>query len=212
MAQTARKPLQKRSRETLEKLLAAGIELLEQDGYEGLSIADLSARAGVSVGSIYQRFDGKEVLFAALQERILERIDAEQAGLFQSINSALPDGALIREAVSRLASLFQRNEAILRVMILRGAIDEPTRQRGSRSSVGLARAFESFLLSRVRRFGHPQPEIAADICFRIVYATLTRRIMSGSSFESEAETSWDLLAAEVGNASAAYLLAKPEAL
>lgn len=209
MDATARRPKQRRSRATLEKLLAAGIALLAEKGYEGLSIADLSARASVSVGSIYQRFDGKEALFAALQERILESIDAEQADLFRTIDRAQPDARLVAEAVDRLAALLRRNEPLLRVMILRGAVDEATRQRGSRSSLGLARAFENFLLSSIRAFGHEQPELAADIAFRIVYATLTRRIMSGARFESDADTSWDQLAAEVGRACAAYLLAPP---
>lgn len=207
MEATARKPMQNRSRATLEKLLAAGVELLHEKGYEGLAIADLSARSGVSVGSIYQRFDGKEALFLALQQRILERLEAEQSDLFRSIDRDLPDAELVRQAIARLAALFRRNEALLRVMILRGAVDEETRRRGSRSSIALARAFEDFLLSSIRQFGHEKPEVAADICFRIVYATLTRRIMSGPNFESEAESSWDTLAKEVARACAAYLLA-----
>lgn len=202
-----RRPLQKRSRETLERLLAAGVELLREKGYEGLSIAELSARSGVSVGSIYQRFDGKEPLFVALQERILERIDAEQQGLFDDLDRSLPDVGLVTEAVGRLAALFHRHEALLRVMILRGAVDEATRRRGSRSSLVLAQAFETFLLSSLRRFGHERREIAADVAFRIVYATLTRRIVSGPNFESGTELSWETLAGEVARACAAYLLA-----
>ncbi len=206
MDAVVRKPMQRRSRETLERLLAAGIGLLREEGYEGLSIAELSARAGVSVGSIYQRFDGKEVLFAALQERILEGIDAEQAALFDDVDPDLPDHELVREAVARLAALCRRNEPLLRVMILRGAVDEPTRRRGSRSSIVLAHSFEHFLLARVRGFGHADPALAADVSFRMVYATLTRRIMSGPTFESETDISWDVLSAELGRACAAYLL------
>ena len=206
MDAVVRKPMQRRSRETLERLLAAGIELLREAGYEGLSIAELSARSGVSVGSIYQRFDGKEALFAALQERILEGIDAEQAALFDDVDPDLPDHELVREAVARLAAMCRRNEPLLRVMILRGAVDEPTRQRGSRSSIVLARSFEQFLLARVKRFGHEDPALAADVSFRMVYATLTRRIMSGPTFESQTDISWDVLSAELGRACAAYLL------
>lgn len=202
----ARKPMQQRSRATLEKLLGAGVELLRERGYEGLSIGEVSARAGVSVGSIYQRFENKEALFAALQERIMEMVDAEQRQLFEDIDRALPDPELVHEAIERLAALFRRHEPLLRVMILRGAVDEPTRQRGSASSIALAKAFGGFLLASIRRFGHESPELAADVSFRIVYATLTRRIMSGPTFESRSEISWDDLAAEVARACAAYLL------
>lgn len=199
--------MQKRSRVTLERLLQAGVGLLAERGYEGLSIADLSARSGVSVGSIYQRFDGKESLFAALRERILEGIDAQQSDLFRSIDPTLPDARLVVEAIGRLAALLRRHEALLRVMILRGAVDEETRRRGSQSSVALARAYETFLLASVRRFGHERPELAADMSFRIVYATLTRRIMSGPKFESETEIDWDTFVAELARSQASYLLA-----
>lgn len=210
MDATTRRPMQQRSRATLEKLLSAGVDLLEEKGYEGLSIADLSARAGVSVGSIYQRFDGKESLFAALRERILERLDAQQSDLFRPIDRSLPDAALVVEAVRRLATLLRRHEALLRVMILRGAVDEETRRRGSRSSVALARAYESHLLGSVRRFGHPHPDLAADMSFRIVYATLTRRIMSGPTFESETDIDWDTFVAELATSQARYLLSDAE--
>ena len=70
----------------------------------------------------------------------------------------------------------------------------------------LAHSFEHFLLARVRRFGHADPALAADVSFRMVYATLTRRIMSGPTFESETDISWDVLSAELGRACAAYLL------
>lgn len=212
MDANARKPMQKRSRATLEKLLRAGVELLGERGYEGLSIAELSARAGVSVGSIYQRFDGKEALFAALRDRVMATIDAEQGRLFDDIDPALPDQALVHAAVGRLAAHVRRHGPLLRAMILRGTVDEPTRLRGSESSMTLAKAFETFLLSSVRRFGHESPERAADVSFRIVYATLTRRIVSGPSFESDAVISWDELAAEVARVCAAYLLGpSPEA-
>lgn len=209
MRVSARKPMQKRSRDTLEKLLATGTSLLAEKGYEGFSIADVSARSGVSIGSLYQRFESKETMFAALQERILERIDAEQATLFSTIDKNLGDRELILESVRRLTAFVRSNEPLLRVMILRGAVDEATRERGSRSSVALAHAFSSFLLSSVRDFGHEQPPVAADIAFRIVYATLTRRIMSGPTFESDANISWTLLSEEVGRACAAYLLNPP---
>ncbi|ACM31314.1 hypothetical protein A6U89_30665 [Agrobacterium sp. B133/95] len=204
-----RAPRQKRSRNSLEKLMTAGVDLLEEKGFEGLSIAELSIRSGVSIGSIYQRFEGKDALFASLQEEILKRIDAEQSDLFRRIDSSLPDDRLVVEAVGRLAIFFQQNEGLLKIMILRGAVDEDTRRRGSRSSIQLALAFESFLLSSIRRFGHAQPEVAADVCFRIVYATFTRRIMSGSTFESETVLSWETLGDEVAHVCASYLLSPP---
>ncbi len=178
-----RQPLQDRSRRSLERVLAAGTDVLAEKGYDGLSIGEVSQRSGVSVGSIYQRFGSKAVLFDALQEAILTRIDAEQAALYDDLGDGKSDAELVAVAVHRIAAHFRRNEALLRVMILRGAVDETTRSRGSRSSMVAAANFEALLRERVKRFRHPDPVLACDVAFRIVYASLTRRIMSGPTFE-----------------------------
>jgi len=44
-----RPPQQRRSRESLERVLKAGELVLEQKGYEGFTIAEVSRRAKVSV-------------------------------------------------------------------------------------------------------------------------------------------------------------------
>lgn len=202
-----RTPQQDRSRKSLERVLKAGIALLAEKGYDGFSIADVSARSGVSVGSIYQRFQSKAVLFIALQERILKDVDAEQETLFASIDTRrLDDGAIVDAAVHRMADHLRRHEALLRVMIVRGAIDEATRARGSRSSLTLARNFEHFLAGTLRHVAHEAPAIAVDVSFRIIYASLTRRILSGPTFESTVELPWETFVAELSRACGAYLL------
>lgn len=67
---TARKkPRQGRSRETVEALLEATARVLVSAGYDRASTNRIAEAAGVSVGSLYQYFPGKEALVAALIER-----------------------------------------------------------------------------------------------------------------------------------------------
>jgi AcrR family transcriptional regulator len=202
-----RSPQQVRSRKSLEKVLSAGVALLAERGYDGLSIAEVSTRARVSVGSIYQRFPSKAVLFRALQERMLSLINAEQEALFDGIDaSVLDDGAIIDMAVHRVADHFRRHEPLLRVMIMRGATDEETRVRGSGSAHVLAQSFERFL-GKSLRMKRRDAMLATDMCFRIVYASLARRILWGPTFESPVELSWDTFVSELSRACRAYLLA-----
>jgi AcrR family transcriptional regulator len=65
-------PQQARSRRTLERLREAAWDLLEQEGVEALTITGVSAGAGVSVGSFYARFEGKEELLDHLEAVALE--------------------------------------------------------------------------------------------------------------------------------------------
>src|SRR5882724_11093457 len=64
-----RKPTQARSRARVESMLKAASTLLGEVGYDGLSTNLIAERAGVPVGSIYQFFDGKDDIVAALVEQ-----------------------------------------------------------------------------------------------------------------------------------------------
>lgn len=73
----ARKPpTQDRARATVDALVQATAKVLIEEGYEGASTNKIAARAGVSVGSLYQYFDGKEQLVRAVGERHHEQMMA----------------------------------------------------------------------------------------------------------------------------------------
>src|SRR5215813_10517598 len=60
---------QERSRATVEALLDATARVLVREGYDRASTNRIAAKAGVSVGSLYQYFPNKEALVAALVAR-----------------------------------------------------------------------------------------------------------------------------------------------
>jgi AcrR family transcriptional regulator len=61
-------PSQTRSRESLARILLSARDLFVEKGFEGTTIADISAHSGVSVGSIYHRFKDKKTIFYAVLE------------------------------------------------------------------------------------------------------------------------------------------------
>ncbi len=72
---TARKrPVQERSRHTVESILEATSQVLVQRGYEGTTTGAVVERAGVSIGTLYQYFPNKESLVVALIERHVEDV------------------------------------------------------------------------------------------------------------------------------------------
>lgn len=64
-----RNPRQARAAATIETILDAAFQLLERDGARKLTTNHIAARAGVSVGTIYQYFRDKDDILAALAER-----------------------------------------------------------------------------------------------------------------------------------------------
>lgn len=65
---------QSRSKHKRAKLLAAGLELFRQKGYEATSVEEISARAEVAVGGFYQHFANKRQLLVTLMDKLLESL------------------------------------------------------------------------------------------------------------------------------------------
>ena len=66
--QVRRRPQQERSQHTVAAILEATRRLLRQRPYEQVSMNQVARVAGVSVGTLYQYFGGKEALVLALSQ------------------------------------------------------------------------------------------------------------------------------------------------
>ncbi|TVR38516.1 MAG: TetR/AcrR family transcriptional regulator [Nitriliruptor sp.] len=76
-----RVPRQARSRATVAFVLDAAAQVFGERGYAATT-NEIAARAGVSIGSLYQYFAGKDALLVALAERHLAEAQAQlQAAL-----------------------------------------------------------------------------------------------------------------------------------
>jgi len=70
---------QRRSQRTLEHILEAAEELLQDRDFDRLTMAELAEHAGCAVGTLYGRIPNKDSLLACLYER-LDRQIQEQVG------------------------------------------------------------------------------------------------------------------------------------
>src|SRR5207237_189464 len=109
-----RPPQQQRSRESFERVLEAAVDLLETEGYAGFTLAEVSRRARVSIGSIYARVSSKDDLFYAIHERVMAQIGVENE-VFSDLTrwQGLPTRRLVMEAVRELAEPFRAHAEIL---------------------------------------------------------------------------------------------------
>jgi len=200
-------PQQERSRASFERVLEAGTSLLEEDGWDGFTLAEVSRRAGVSIGSIYARVKSKDDLFYAIHERHVARIADDHSGLADLGQwQDLPTRELVVEAVRELGEVFRANDRILRVIMHRGIVDPVVAARSSAGASQFSDWVERLLLERRAEIVHADPETAVDVAFRIAWATFSRQILYGPTFESRRYIEWDRLVAEVGSACATYLL------
>jgi len=62
-------PIQRRSKATVEAVLEAGARLLLTIGYDKASTNKIAEKAGISIGSLYEYFPGKDAIFAEIRRR-----------------------------------------------------------------------------------------------------------------------------------------------
>jgi AcrR family transcriptional regulator len=75
-----KRPRQQRAGQTVEAVLEAAAQVLEAGGLAAFNTNAVAARAGVSIGSLYQYFPGKDAVMAALIRREAARFEAALAG------------------------------------------------------------------------------------------------------------------------------------
>jgi AcrR family transcriptional regulator len=78
-------PRQTRSKETVRVILEASARILESEGMRGCNTNAIAARAGVSIGSLYQYFPNKDAIVRAL-------ISSFEETLHDSVQRAVQDG------------------------------------------------------------------------------------------------------------------------
>src|SRR5579872_7270759 len=64
-----KQPVQRRSKATVEAVLAAAAHILQERGAAGFNTNAVAARAGVSIGSLYQYFASKDAILLALMQQ-----------------------------------------------------------------------------------------------------------------------------------------------
>jgi AcrR family transcriptional regulator len=74
-----RRPVQARSKQTVERILAAAAHVFSERGYAATT-NHVAEAAGLSIGSLYQYFPNKDALLVALHSRHLEEVRAHLLG------------------------------------------------------------------------------------------------------------------------------------
>ncbi|MBR0871307.1 TetR family transcriptional regulator [Bradyrhizobium tropiciagri] len=62
-------PMQRRSRERFERILACAAEIIAEKGSEAFRMSDVVERSGIAFGSLYQYFPDKAAIVGTLAER-----------------------------------------------------------------------------------------------------------------------------------------------
>ena len=111
---------QARSRRTRDALIAAAWRLLEKHPWQSISINDLVAAAGCSVGAFYSRFADKEALFEVLAAEWVAMRGDERVKGFASLS---PEADYAAYAVMSTYQYLMRYQNFWRAALVKGASD-----------------------------------------------------------------------------------------
>ncbi|MZG13735.1 TetR family transcriptional regulator [Streptomyces sp. SID5914] len=212
MAQAGKRPAQQaRSRLTQRKILAAARDALAAAGWDGMTVARVAAAAGVSVGSVYERFTDKDGLVHAVQHDVLDEVDTDLRVAYALLagRDDLTAAQLIAEAVRALAHQMARHGAVLGLLVLRAAADPSLRARGNATSELAEELFTTLLLARAGELGCPEPHTAVPMAFRAVFSTAMWQVMFGQDAGLRHDIPPDAEQRELATLCQSYLLRFP---
>lgn len=183
-----REPVQQRSRERWAKVLDCGVELLEEGGYDALTIAAVCERAGVPPRAIYERVDSKDALLIAVYEHGMRRVAESESQLDDGPAwHDLPPEQVVRNVVAALVAAFTDHERFLRSIVLMSTDQPEIRRRGE--------VYAARLRGMVARrlAGVSDDERAVAALFRVAFSTLAFRVAYRSEFFGETVTDDEMI-------------------
>jgi AcrR family transcriptional regulator len=205
-----RPPKQQRSREAWNRVLDAGVALLEDGGYDAFTIAGVCERALVAPTAIYARTTSKDALFLAVYEHGIARLRAEQEAFAEETRWAgLVPAELVRAAVGEMVGISLRHQRFLGAVVLLSAAHEEVRRRGDRYARELGDGFTGVVLGVAGDIAHPEPEPAVRACFGTVFAATMIRVAYGPAFATPSPVDDDAFMVHLGEVAVRYLLGAP---
>lgn len=155
---------QKRSRETLARLLDAAEEILAEKGYEGATVPAIASRADLSVGVIYRRFEDKDALLRAVWGRFFARVRQWKGGPPPWKHGQIPETAegAVRWLVGNLIRTYRQHRRILRALTMyaRTHPDPAFREEAAAMNAESVRLTGLLLRPFRDRIRHPDPDAA----------------------------------------------------
>ncbi|WP_420381136.1 TetR/AcrR family transcriptional regulator [Novosphingobium sp.] len=201
-----RAPVQGRSKASYERMLVAAEALMVARGSDDFTLQDVSKKGKVSIGSMYNRFEGKEALLHAVQLRVLERVDMQMHDRLAAARSGSKDlNHLVVALIDAVAETLRAHADIMRPLMQRAGVDPLVAATGKASYAATAEAVKQSMLLYASEIRQPDPLRAVDSAFRTLYASIARYLGFGTSSDAAWEGDWMVLKQDLARMIAAFL-------
>lgn len=197
---------QSRSQKTQASLLDAATVLFAEKGVDATSVADVAARAGCSVGSVYHHFRDKKALLYAVFERMGEELRATTR---EGADPARWQGATVADVLRGYLEFsleVGRDRPLSKRAALEASRDDPAlREHLAELYSELHEGIQALLLARCHEIGHPDPELATGFVIDQFGSMLRTRLNELLMPTRLAQRSDDAFVREALRSACAYL-------
>jgi AcrR family transcriptional regulator len=159
MTYLRKRPRQTRAQATFDAIVEAAARILLEDGASRVTTNHVAARAGVSIGSLYQYFPDRRGIVRALVERELARAEALRPATID--DPTLPLAVRVRAIVDWHLDAHGARPALARA--LRGLVQEVLPKDEIRRLSHLRTARVTHTVATLRMIGEVDLEIAVFI-------------------------------------------------
>jgi AcrR family transcriptional regulator len=170
---------QQRSRETRDRLLAAGRTLIESGGFEGTAVADIARVAGCSVGAFYFRFRDKDAFVVCV-------VEAAMAEVVAALRAQVAAGGLlgatrdetVAACVAHYADFARAHAGLLRALHRRTGQDRSAWQPARTVATELITTYVARIAQAAGRPGDRALLRSATVGFQIVSGALVNAMLN----------------------------------
>ena len=119
--QPRKRPVQQRSRLTVDQILEAAARVFAKRGYAGATTNHIAERAGVSIGSLYQYFPNKDTILVALHARHMESAsEVLRKMMEEALGEKKAPEHLLRRFVRQIIEMHASEPALHHVLLYEG--------------------------------------------------------------------------------------------
>lgn len=180
-------PQQARSRESLNKLLKAALEVLGQHGVEGTTIPRIAHHAGLTPGAVYRRFHDKEALLETVIIGLLERQNERiRVAMTPDMARQIPLPVLAEQVIHMMVLSHRVNSNLLRAMrhFAGARMHTPFARKASRLELSTYQYLAGLFLAHRKDIKHPDPQAAVSMGLMMLFSTLMEMVLIEPDFKN----------------------------
>lgn len=170
-------PQQRRSRETVERILDAAARIFDESGYAATT-NEIAAEANLSVGSLYQYFPNKDALLVALAERHVADAAAVLATELEQLRHEEPPLEVVVRRLVQLAVALNASDRLHQLL----AHDAPRTPALQGAFDALMELAAGGVVHHLRRLGlgGTDPEVTARLVVHMVDAGVHHVVLAAA--------------------------------